>query len=142
MRYRMKFTNMLTGEKNRAQNCLTVSNPKPDDVFSDVFGKSSCSIFQHIWDHPGQQLDVAPFIDRRCKHPVEEIQAGVDGAVSREQAAKLKECLLTTGTDPHCPGFFCCSIDGCCPHLRDQRGYVGISLREALGFLGWLLLSE
>lgn len=44
--------------------------------------------------HPGEQFDVAPFIDRRCKHPIEEIQAAVDGAISREQAAKLKECLL------------------------------------------------
>ncbi len=30
MRYRMKLTNMLTGEKNRALNCLTVSNLKLD----------------------------------------------------------------------------------------------------------------
>ena len=37
---------------------------------------------------------MTPFIHRRCKHPVEEIQAAVDGVVSREQAAKLKECLL------------------------------------------------
>lgn len=29
---------MITGEKNRAQNCLTVSTLKLDDVFSDVFG--------------------------------------------------------------------------------------------------------
>ena len=94
MRYRMKLTNMLTGEKNRAQNCLTVSNLKLDDVFSDVFGKSSRSIIQHILDHPGERFDVAPFIDRRCKHPVEEIQTAVDGMVSREQAAKLKECLF------------------------------------------------
>lgn len=63
-------------------------------MFSDVFGKSSRSIIQHILDYPGEQFDVAPFIDRRCKHPVEEIQAAVDGAISREQAAKLKECLL------------------------------------------------
>ena len=94
MRYRMKLTNMLTGEKNRAQNCLTISNLKLDDVFSDVFGKSSRSIIQYILDHPGQYFDVSPFIDRRCKHPVEEIQSAVDGAVSREQAAKLWECLL------------------------------------------------
>lgn len=94
MRYRMKLTNMLTGEKNRAQNCLTVSNLKLDDVFSDVFGKSSRSIIQYILEHPGEQFDVTPFIHRRCKHPVEEIQAAVDGVVSREQAAKLKECLL------------------------------------------------
>ena len=93
MRYRIKLTNMLTGEKNRAQNCLTVSNLKLDDVFSDVFGKSSRSIISCILEHPGQTFDVTPFIDRRCKHPIEEIQAAVDGAISREQAAKLKECL-------------------------------------------------
>ncbi len=93
MRYRRKLTNMLTSEKNRALNCLTVSNLKLDDVFSDVFGKSSRSIIQHILAHPGENFDVAPFVDRRCKHPVAEIQAAVDGAVSRGQAAKLKECL-------------------------------------------------
>ena len=40
VRYRFKLTCMVTSEKNRAQNCLTVSNLKLDDVFSDVFGKS------------------------------------------------------------------------------------------------------
>jgi len=93
MRYRFKLTNCLTGEKNRAQNCLTVSNLKLDDVFSDVFGKSARSITNHILDHPGEPFDVAPFVDRRCKHPIEEIQAAVEGAISREQAIKLRECL-------------------------------------------------
>ena len=93
MRYRFKLTNCLTGEKNRAQNCLTVSNLKLDDVFSDVFGKSARSITNHILDHPGEPFDVAPFVDRRCKHSIEEIQAAVDGAISREQAIKLRECL-------------------------------------------------
>ena len=74
-------------------NCLTVSNLKLDDVFSDVFGKSSRSIIWFILEHPGEKFDVAPFIDKRCKHPLDEIQAAVDGAVSREQAAKLRECL-------------------------------------------------
>lgn len=93
VRYRTKLTNCLTGEKNRAQNCLTVSNLKLDDVFSDVFGKSARSITEYILEHPGEAFDVAPFIDRRCKHPIEEIQAAVDGAVSPEQAVKLRECL-------------------------------------------------
>ena len=31
VRYRFKLTCMITGEKNRAQNCLTVSNLKLDD---------------------------------------------------------------------------------------------------------------
>ena len=71
MRYRGKLTNILTGEKNRAQNCLTVSNLKLDDVFSDVFGKSARSITEHILRHPGELFDVDPFIDGRCKHPTQ-----------------------------------------------------------------------
>ena len=66
VRYRFKLTCMITGEKNRAQNCLTVSNLK---------------------------LDVAPFVHGRCKTPIEEIQAAVDGAISKEQAVKLRQCL-------------------------------------------------
>ena len=93
MRYRFKLTNMISGEKNRAQNCLTVSNLKLDDVFSDVFGKSSRSITEYILAHPGESFDVSPFIDKRCKTPVEEIQAAVDGAISPEQAVKLRHCL-------------------------------------------------
>ena len=84
MRYRVKLTNCLTGEKNRAQKCLTVANLKLDDVFSDVFGKSARSITEYILAHPGEYFDVTPFVDRRCKQPIEEIQAAVDGAISRE----------------------------------------------------------
>lgn len=93
MRYRFKLTNMITGEKNRAQNCLTVSNLKLDDVFTDVFGKSSMSITKHILDHPGESFDVAQFVDRRCKTPIDVIQDAVDGAICPEQAVKLRECL-------------------------------------------------
>ena len=93
LRFRMKLTYQITGMKNRALNCLTVSNLKLDDVFSDVFGKSSRSIIQHILEHPGETFDVTPFVHPRCKHPIEEIQAAVDGAVSPEQATKLKICL-------------------------------------------------
>ena len=93
MRYRFKLTNCLVGEKNRAQNCLTVSNLKLDDVFSDVVGKLARSITNSMLEHPGEHFDVAPFVDRRCKHPIGEIQAAVDGSISQEQAAKLREVL-------------------------------------------------
>lgn len=93
VRYRYKLTCMITGEKNRAQNCLTVSNLKLDDVFSDVFGKSSRSITEQILQHPGETFDVTPFVHSKCKTPIEEIQAAVDGAISPEQAIKLRQCL-------------------------------------------------
>lgn len=34
-----------------------------------------------------------PFVDSRCKTPIEEIQAAVDGAISPGQAVKLRQCL-------------------------------------------------
>ena len=93
IRYRTKLTNMITSEKNRALNCLTVSNLKLDDVFSDVFGKTSSSIIQFMLDNPGVYFNVKPFIDPRCKTSIEEIQAAVDGAMSPAHAVKLRECM-------------------------------------------------
>ena len=83
VRYRFKLTCMITSEKNRAHNCLTISNFKLDEVFSDIFGKSSRSITEQILQHPGETFDVAQFVDGRCKTPIEEIQAAV----------KLRQCL-------------------------------------------------
>jgi len=90
VRYHVKLTSYTTGEKNRAQNCLTVSNIKLDDVFSDVFGKSAKAITAQLIEHPGEYIDVAPFVDGRCKTPIEEIQAAVDGMMCANQAEKLR----------------------------------------------------
>jgi len=90
MRYRVKLTNSTVGEKNRAQNCLTVSNIKLDDVFSDVFGKSASAITEQLLAHPDGSFDVTPFIDPRCKALPAKIQAAVDGLMCSEQAEKLK----------------------------------------------------
>ena len=56
-------------------------------------GKSSRSIAEQILQYPGETFDVSPFVDNRCKTPIEEIQAAVDGAISKEQAVKLRQCL-------------------------------------------------
>jgi len=56
VRYSVKLTNYSTGEKNRAQNCLTVSNIKLDDVFSDVFGKSATAITTQLLKRPGESF--------------------------------------------------------------------------------------
>jgi len=90
VRYHFKLTSYTTGEKNRAQNCLTVSNLKLDDVFTDVFGKTATAIINHILDHPNQPFDVSPFVHKGCKTPIDEIQAAVDGAICPEQAEKLR----------------------------------------------------
>jgi transposase len=90
MRYRVKLTNFSVGEKNRAQNCLTVSNIKLDDVFSDVFGKSASAITDQLLLHPDGNFDVSDYVDRRCKASPDKIQAAIDGLMCSEQVQKLK----------------------------------------------------
>jgi len=90
MRYRFKLTSYSTGETNRARNCLTVSNLKLDDVFSDVFGKSAGAIIDRILDNPNEPFDVKPFVSKKCKSPIEAIQAAVDGEMCSEQVQKFQ----------------------------------------------------
>ena len=89
VRYRWKLTNFVVGEKNRAQNCLTVSNIKLDDVFSDVFGKTASAITDRLLESK-EPFDVTPYLNKRIKTPVEKIQAAVDGEMCAEQTEKLR----------------------------------------------------
>ncbi|NCC62416.1 MAG: IS110 family transposase [Verrucomicrobiae bacterium] len=91
VRYRWKLTNFTTGEKNRAQNCLTVSNIKLDDVFSDVFGKAASAITDHLLENPTERIaDVSAFRTKGMKATDEEVLAAVDGELCVEQAEKLR----------------------------------------------------
>lgn len=91
VRYNVKLTNYTTGEKNRAQNCLTVSNLKLDSVFSDVFGKASSNIIGRILANPSEKIsDVSVFRTKGMKATDEEVLAAVDGEMCTEQAEKLR----------------------------------------------------
>jgi transposase len=89
VRYHSKLTSYMTGEKNRAQNCLTVSNIKLDDVFSDVFGKAASAITERLLES-NEPFDVTPYLTKNIKAAPEEIQAAVDGVMCAEQAEKLR----------------------------------------------------
>ncbi len=89
MRYRVKLTNITTGEKNRAQNCLTVSNIQLDHVFTDVFGKSASALTERLLQS-NEPFDVTPYLTKNLKASVEEIQMSVDGVMCPEQAEKLR----------------------------------------------------
>ena len=91
MRYRWKLTNFTTGEKNRAQNCLTVSNIKLDGVFSDVFGKAATAITTRLLEKPTEHItDVSVYRTKGMKASDEEVLAAVDGELCAEQAEKLR----------------------------------------------------
>lgn len=82
---------LYSGEKNRALNCLTVSNFKSDDVFSDVFGKAATAITTHLLEKPNEKItDVAEFRTKGIKATNEQILSAVDGELCAEQAEKLR----------------------------------------------------
>lgn len=91
VRYHWKLTNFTTGEKNRAQNCLTVSNIKLDDIFSDVFGKASTNIITGLLENPSERIsDVSVFRTKGMKATDAQVLAAVDGELCPEQAEKLR----------------------------------------------------
>src|SRR5665647_452065 len=75
MRYRFKLTNFKSSEKNRLQNCLTVSNIQLANVVSDTFGKSSMKIIKHLLENPNDKdFDFVPLLHPSMLHKVEDIR--------------------------------------------------------------------
>lgn len=154
MRYRSKLTGFSSGEKNRAQNCLTVSNIKLDDVFSDVFGKTASAITSRLLE-ANAPFDVRLFLSKKLKASAEQIQAAVDGSICTHQAGKLRvirspRCLQEVSgiADPRScretPSYTRSDSDGAgypcvrrCRHpVRDRRGYVRVPKLQASLLLG------
>lgn len=91
MRYRFKLTCFMSSEKNRLQNCLTVSNIQLANIVSDTFGKSSQNIINKILENPlDTSFDIEPLIHGSMKAKLPELELAVDGYITPEQAAKIK----------------------------------------------------
>ena len=91
MRYRYKLTCFMSSEKNRLQNCLTVSNIQLGNVVSDTFGKSSMRILDNILENPlNTSFNIEPLIHGSMKRKLSELKLAVDGYIIPQQAGKLK----------------------------------------------------
>ena len=91
MRYRYKLTCFSSSEKNRLQNCLTVSNIQLGNIVSDTFGKSSQKILDKILENPlDTSFDLEPLVYKSLKKKLPELRDAIDGFITPEQAGKLK----------------------------------------------------
>lgn len=91
MRYRAKLTSFMSSEKNRLQNCLTVSNIQLGNVLSDTFGKSSMKIIDKILENPlDTTFDLESLVHGSLLKKLPELELAVDGFITLEQAGKLK----------------------------------------------------
>ena len=94
MRYRAKLINFGSSEKNRMQNCLTVSNIQLASVVSDTFGKSSMKIIDYLLENPDDRdFDFVPLLYRSMKSKADSIRLALDGMITVEQQQKMKIIL-------------------------------------------------
>lgn len=94
MRYRNKLINIRSGEKNRFQNSLTVSNVQIASVVTDVFGKTSQSILKLMLQNNNLTLnDITPLLKKNLKSSPEDILKSIDGIFDESQSSKMSICL-------------------------------------------------
>ena len=94
MRYRFKLTNFKSSEKNRIQNCLTVSNIQLANVVSDTFGKSSMKIIDYLLENPDDKdFDFVPLLHASMLNKVDKIRLALDGMITPEQQQKMNIIL-------------------------------------------------
>lgn len=94
MRYRNKLINIRSGEKNRFQNSLTMSNVQIANVVTDVFGKTSQSILKLMLSNPNLTLeDITPLFRKNLKSSPEEILKSINGNLDESQSSKMNIVL-------------------------------------------------
>lgn len=94
MRYRSKLTGFASSEKNRVQNCLTVSNIQLASVVSDTFGRSSMKIINYLLENPDDKdFDFVPLLHGSMKGKTDNIRLAIDGMITSEQRQKMNIIL-------------------------------------------------
>ena len=94
MRYRNKLINIRSGEKNRFQNSLTMSNVQIANIVTDVFGKTSQSILKLMLFNPNLTLDdITPLLRKNLKSSPEEILKSINGNFDESQSSKMNIVL-------------------------------------------------
>lgn len=93
-RYRFKLVCMKSSEKNRIQNCMTVSNVGIASVLSDPFGKTATEIMSYLLEHTSESMEekaVRKLIKKGAKAKSDEIIAAIEGYnIESDQAKKLE----------------------------------------------------
>ena len=105
MRYRNKLVNIRSGEKNRFQNSLTMSNVQIANVVTDVFGKTSQSILKLMLTNPKLTLDdITPLLRKNLKSSPEEILKSINGNFDDSQSSKMNIVLKHYDSINECIG--------------------------------------
>ena len=92
-RYRFKLVCMKSSEKNRIQNCMTVSNVGIANLLTDPFGKTATELMTYLLQTSSDAIDekaVRKCIKKGVKASFEDIMAAINGyTIESDQAKKL-----------------------------------------------------
>lgn len=84
---------MKSSERNRIQNCMTVSNIGIGNIFSDPFGKTATEIMSYLLENTSESIEdkvVRKLIRKNTKASSDEIFAAISGyKIESDQAKKL-----------------------------------------------------
>lgn len=93
-RYRFKLVCMKSSEKNRIQNCMTVSNIGIASVLSDPFGKTATEIMSYLLKNTSDSIDdkkIRKLIKKGATAKSDEIIEAIKGYnIETDQAKKLE----------------------------------------------------
>ena len=93
-RYRFKLVCMKSSEKNRIQNCMTVSNIGIASVISDPFCKTATQIISYLLENTSETIDdkaIRKLIKKRATAKSDEIIEAIKGYnIETDQAKKLE----------------------------------------------------
>lgn len=93
-RYRFKLVCMKTSEKNRIQNCMTISNIGIANVLSDPFGKTATDIISYLLQNTKATFDdkaVRKLIRKGTKASSDDIIQAIQGYhIESDQAKKFE----------------------------------------------------
>ena len=80
--YRVKLTRFQSSEKNRLQNCLTVSNIQLENVVSDTLCKSTQAILDKLLENPADtSFDLEPLVYKSLKKKLSKLREAIDGYI-------------------------------------------------------------
>lgn len=93
-RYRFKLVCMKSSEKNRIQNCMTVSNIGIASILSDPFCKTATQIISYLLENTSETINdkaVRNLIRKRASAKADEIIEAIKGYnIETDQAKKLE----------------------------------------------------
>ena len=93
-RYRFKLVCMKSSEKNRIQNCMTVSNIGIASILSDPFGKTATEIMAYLLSNTSETIEekaVRKLIKKGAKAKSDTIIEAIKGCnIGTDQAKKLE----------------------------------------------------